>query len=410
MFIPFSVHAPNHAQSLITPQQTTDLLQSALSKTPLESDRVTLSEAAKAPQLELTPISQRPTAQQSADVILGFIGQHLQREAAEGATVEELQTTLDHALKGFQQGRDEALEIIEGLGLMTEDLAISIAETERLVREGLDQLQQQLIGSNSTQQQDVVTPTASKVVSAYSSESVSASSSVASRSGNGRVQAAAVSYAESYSRSESVDLQVLTQDGDRITLSYSSAFSSSQSASAAFARNDGVSAVAASFSSSSSSSLSFSLSIEGHLDQGEQQALNDLLLQIEELADEFFGGDLNAAFELALELDMDFTELAAMSLDLNQSTTQSAAASYSAVQQLADDVDNGQGKNRGVSELVHAGQFISRLLDSMEKAAENFSQPSNLLSNLLANQVAQRSPDNVEEPASLLDRLLERLA
>ena len=103
------------------------------------------------------------------------------------------------------------------------------------------------------------------------------------------------------------------------------------------------------------------------------------MAQVNEVAEEFFNGDFDAAVQQALSVSMDTSELQAMSLELNTSVTQSVAA-YSEVAGLGP-----QSRQAAPSSLP---ELATRMQDLLDQAAE-FAQPEDTLRGLLANQLAQ---------------------
>ena len=96
------------------------------------------------------------------------------------------------------------------------------------------------------------------------------------------------------------------------------------------------------------------------------------------MSSEFFNGDFETAFALATAFEMDSSEFAALSLDLARSTRASVVESYAATDIATAD----QGPS--------ADSLIEQLMAMLEQAAE-FAEPETLLTELLANQLAQGS-------------------
>jgi Domain of unknown function (DUF5610) len=369
-----------------------------------------------APAFAAIPADQRPSAQESADTILGFIGKHLATRTAQGANDEALDKALNQALKGFKQGLSEASKMIQGLGMMTEDIQSSIKETKSLVLEGLDRLRDIHLGSSEVDAQNP--PPADSVVTQVTAFSelrsdvyVSAqeSSSATGSAETGTVRASAAVYAESYRSRQSVDLAVQTRDGDIVTLSFSSDISSSRAIAAFLANTGQTSAATAAYQSNQSVSSSFNLSVRGDLDQGELEALNTLFEQVAKLADEFFNGDFDQAFLLANEFEMDTGEFSALSLDIARNTQASVVQAFSSIE--------GRSSAPAGDELAVSGlDMIEQMLENLRAAlesAKSFAEPQSLLSELLANQVAQHSmlvpQNNAEAISQMMDSLLGTL-
>ncbi len=328
----------------------------------------------------LIPVDRRPTAEQSADVILGFISLHLQTLEQRGASKDEMEQALAQALKGFQQGLGEAMDIISGFGMMTDDVSAGIAVTEQLVLEDLADLRDNYLGEKPSPQQ---TADVNSVVTAYSEQRTEMASftrvgDAGTRAGASyAISVAASSYAASYQRNETVDLQVRTQDGDIVTISFSSQLASQNSSLLGVASGSQGAAAVLAYQQNTSTSSNFSFSVEGYLDDGEQEALTSLLRQVGELSDEFFNGDFDTAFAMALDFKMDTAEFSALSLDLARSSRANIVETYTSVNNVRQHSDAG------------LPVLLERLVVMMDRA-NAFAEPEQLISDLLSNQLAQQ--------------------
>ncbi|MFT5692867.1 MAG: hypothetical protein ACI92E_002203 [Oceanicoccus sp.] len=319
---------------------------------------------------EITP--SELLSKKSADTILGFIENHLQAKRAAGATSEELSNTIAAAIKGFEQGYLGAVESLGGLDSLPNGVAEGIVETGRLVHEGIAALQKEFTAGDK----GGVLPSQSAAQQKVTEFS--------------QLQTVAAGYAESYRRNENVDLQLKTNDGDIVTLSFSGGHSSEVQASF---YSDQSSALYA-LQQSSSSSANFSLSIQGELDEGEIAALNELLSEVGALSGEFFKGDFQTAYAMALDFELDFSEFSQFSLDLALTTHTQIVDSY-----VAEET-SGYGENSSFGSVdlpkINAQLFdnITIMIDHMTKLlekAEKFDDPKQLLTDLLANHLAQKN-------------------
>ena len=408
-----------------------------------ESSRQLISEfESKAASSYLAvPADQRPTAQQSADTILGFIAQQLDRRAAEGASREELENILEQGLKGFMRGFAEAFKAIDRLGLMTDDVRQSIVDTKVLVLEGFEALREQYLAiegtdsadsadsvdsvdqgtpqiniepvSNVTRVDTTITASRSETIEQSTTTSAAAVAGQGSTLNSSSVRAAVASYSDSYKRNESVELIVNTLDGDTVTLSFSSNFASSNSIAAFLGNAPGAALGGQSIQSSLSANINFSFAVNGDLDEGEQESLNNLLAKVSELADEFFNGDFDAALSLASEFELDTDEFSAVSLDIARSTQASVVQSYAVAENALLTPAPTQNAILSGTGLESIAKVLEQLQDALEQA-RSFNEPTTLLADLLANQVAQKSLNsqgfNAESIAGLLEGLLGRLS
>lgn len=312
----------------------------------------------------------------SAAVILGFIESRLQALAAEGAGEERLNELLQQGLEGFRKGLEEARSILTHLNRLAEDVAAGIAETERLVLEGLGALARQFGLSSPvepTPPEDV--PSVPAVTASNPSP---AAAPIASRSAY---------FQAAFERRESVQLELQTRDGDLITLSLDNFASSSLGIAAATASGPrGESAILA-YQQTQQLQSRFSFSVEGELDGGELKALRLLLNDVSAISDEFFDGNFEEAFKLALSLNLDQENFSALSLDLSLLTRSSVIAgtrSDAVTPATAPPVEpTGQAEaERGLSQL-------QRLLDMLQ-LANRFARPGDLLAELLAARLADQ--------------------
>ena len=344
---------------------------------------------------QIIPVGQRPSSQQSADTIINFIGGRLEALASSGADRETLESAFEQAVKGFQQGLKEAKNILQGVQMMSDEVSGGIDVTEQLVRDGLAQLRTQFLDSNQSTQTPSQPPQpapalVSSVVNAYRQQSTEVtrySQSTISADDNpaaSNLRAAASDYAASYRRNDSIELSLRTRDGDLVTLSFSSDISTNRSSTFAGIQSENSSSAALTYQRAVSVSSNFSMTVKGELDSGEMAALNNLLAEVSAVSDEFFNGDFDKAFEMAINFEMDGKEFSTMALDINRSTRATVTESYVGL----------TGQNSGQSSLTsntaNLDSLVEKLLSMIEKSA-SFDQSQKLLTELLANSLAQRS-------------------
>ena len=124
------------------------------------------------------------------------------------------------------------------------------------------------------------------------------------------------------------------------------------------------------------------MDVIGNLDEGEQQALSNLLQDVEKLSSSFFGGDLGGALEQAMQLGFDGNELASMSLNLRQESFSSVSRAYNSVQPKLPTPEL-EGLSSGL--LAYNENYLSAL-----EQAKSFADPEKLLNDL----VDQLYPDD----------------
>jgi len=300
------------------------------------------------PIKQLNPADFTPTA--VADRILGFVETAIAQRA--GSEVEA-QSMLQQAREGIAQGFSEAREILSNMPAMTDKIDEQVDTTESLIFKGLDELQNSL---------------GSVAVSSPQSQLISESASLSSQ----------------FKQSSQASLQIITRDGDKVDVSYSALleFSESQSYSV---NQQGASA---SFESSSFASASFQFSVQGNIDEGEQQAINSLLSDVGDLANQFFNGDVQAAFDSALELGFDSQELKGFALDFQQRTYAEVVQTYQRTEQISQPVIS-QLPESSVSNPAPAIDVLSQLEQLIEqtKAAAKIESPQDTIKSLLTGML-----------------------
>lgn len=265
-----------------------------------------------------------------ADRVMGFVEQRLKSEAASGASPEKLQQLLDQARSGVQKGFDEARKILDGMGVLKDKIASDIDDTFKRIQQGFAGLDKLYGSAPSTGGNSGVTPTSSDRFAAVA---------------------------------ESFELNITTRDGDRLRVSVAQA-------SAAWSRSEGT--------NSQSGSLQiggWQVEVEGELDDEEKAALGKLFSQVQDLSNSFYSGDMAGAFDRAMALDMDSSQLASMSLRLTQTSVRQATDTYGSV--------SNQGGQPASATNGALTDYAQGLLDALRTADAWVSDGKGLLQDLL---------------------------
>ncbi|MGH1462634.1 MAG: DUF5610 domain-containing protein [Neptuniibacter sp.] len=281
--------------------------------------------------------------------ISDFVAQGLENARARGASEERLEQMYQAAVAGVEKGFKEATEILDELGMLNEETTANIEQTKDLTFEALAGLAP---GSNET--------APSRQVS--------------------------LSAAERFSQSESFSLKVMTKEGDKVTIKFNG--SETETTSLGYYSDDEASAV--SFGVDRTESSSYKFSVKGDLNEEELDALQTLIQDINLIAEDFFSGDIQDAFEQATELEMDKSQLMNLNVSMSQSVSYSAVTAYQEVQQM----DNPLGNNGR-----HLGQLMNNMdrfmnhhsLDPFE-SIRSFGQ--SLLQNLIREDVRYKDSDD----------------
>lgn len=290
------------------------------------------------------------------DRIMGFITDRLRQEKANGASDSRIQDLYNQALKGVESGLREAKNIMQGSGTFSGEIKNNFDNTVNMIADQLQSLGKSLFQTPAT------TP-----------DSIQTSS-----------QSIAVGQSRSFS------MQVVTQDGDRVTLNVASGQSLSQQ----FTEFSEQNIQANNTGSTYSSYDHFAFQVEGELDEGEMNALQDLFKQVNSVAETFYNGDVEKAFNQALEVGMDVNELSAFAVDLTRSETSVVQNTYTRINNL----DNISGRQPVRNPLAGLGDFTNQVNQARDAVRSLMSDLPNahellggLLNSLQSSDASQQS-------------------
>ncbi|PAJ73061.1 hypothetical protein CJF42_18025 [Pseudoalteromonas sp. NBT06-2] len=218
--------------------------------------------------------------------VLGFVKTAVLNAKSNGASDDKLKDMLNQAKNGIETGIKEALGELEDSGLMTDDIKEGIAKSRGLMNKGLDEFESTLDRSN--------------------------------------VSSANYAQASSYNLSNGAELTIKTQEGDEIRIRFNSDYQH-QNASVYQLNSLNESFT---YQDSKSYSASFSFEVNGDLNEEEQEAINALMSDLQKVSDDFFSGSLENAFEQASEINMDTSQLAAFSMNLQQTESLVSVKEY----------------------------------------------------------------------------------
>jgi hypothetical protein len=288
----------------------------------------------------------------AAGNILSFIDRQLALDVADGASQEELTSRIEAGLSGFIEGFGSAKDQIESLRMLDDKLGAELKQTYDKVLSGIESLKE-------------------KYLEGYQAPAPKTESNVSEvnqpvKSNGLNSDLMSVSAAQK----NQFEFSVTTEDGDIVTLNASSL-------QAWLAENisstSGTNSISSSLRSSYSESNLF-FSVEGELDSGEMKAINDLFLQVNDLAETFFSGNFQAAFEEAMKLGYDAKELASFSLNLTQTSVQRATSAYQAQ-------NFGSSNSESGLDIEPLANYARELVEAV-KTASMFQYPERLINNL----------------------------
>ena len=129
---------------------------------------------------------------------------------------------------------------------------------------------------------------------------------------------------------------------------------------------------------------SFSFTLNGELDENELKAIGRLVADANELAEEFFNGDIESAFNQALELGFDEQELSSFALQLKKIENTQIIKAYENVSRFdADSVDSDPAK--AVKPVAGYLNKLLNVLNGSKLQLEDNKSYENLINELIMN-------------------------
>jgi len=363
-----------------------------------------------------SPAESMQSPETSAQNILKFVDDRLKTLKAEGASPEEMKKALDDGLKGYQTGRDQAIDILKGYGMYEGPIKAGVEKTTDLVTKGIEALGKTYLGTGSTAPAPTTpapttpaptapAPTAPTTPTTGSTPAPTTPAPTTPTTPTTPVDdddeptntiPSVSRYRAKLYTEQTLDLTVQTRDGDTITISIEAlqkmhVNGADWNGMTGFGGLQGDGSLQ-SFKGMNSESTLFN--VDGELDDAEKAALDDLVGSIMDLADSFYGGDMAEAMDKASQLSLDPAELSSMSLEMTQ--TQYMRASTATYRDVAgygsDQSQNAQGTQRSGHGSSHGlgglADYVKTLREMAEKAS-SMKNPKDFINELFAASFAQ---------------------
>lgn len=286
------------------------------------------------------------------DNLWGFMQGRLSEAKASGASEAEMEKMWQAAESGLKQGFSEAKGALEALGKLDEPLNEKIDQARNNLMETLEKRD---VNAKAPVMEQADNP-----------------------SGNGQVQRETSLYQY---QERTFALDITTSEGDQITVRVQN----SSEASARQSNSEGRSVT----EWGRTDSNSFQLQIQGDLNDQERADLDQLLGEVDTLANEFYDGDLNVAWDQAKALDIDGTSLASMDLGM-RSVEAKGAAAYQQQSGSSSQLPRG---------LAPLQQYARDMIDSQEQWRER----------LDSNQGLQNALENHPRNEGKLGQMAQQL-
>ena len=327
--------------------------------------------------------------------VLNFVGGAIKNAQNKGADDSELSDLFEQATSGVLRGIKLAEQDLAGF--LNEEIANGISQSKSLIEDGIANLKR-----------DIFNPQASDLNE--STQSVTNASSV------------------SYEKQESGELNIRTRDGDRVNIRFEdiqqfefnqrqveqltqetkaddkvvlpeSAKDNSAPIAASETTIPVIDAAEPELAVEQTGEVksdvnvieqntvfyqenSFSFSVNGELDEDELKAIGQLVVDANELAEEFFNGDIETAFNQALELGFDEQELSSFALQLTKVENTQVIKAYETVSRFDEDsVDSDPAK--AVKPIADYLDKLLNVIDGSRLQLEDSKSYENVINELI---------------------------
>ncbi|MEP0174183.1 MAG: DUF5610 domain-containing protein [Paraglaciecola sp.] len=333
--------------------------------------------------------------------VLNFVTGAITNAQNKGASEEELNSLFDQALSGVLKGVDLAEQDLAGF--MNEDIAEGISQSKSLIQQGIEQLRNKVFGneteSSGSEESDVLISTDISNFKLQQGE-------LYIRTKDGDQVLLTFDDIEQIDISQKEILEKAKDDSAEITPIVSQPNTELESETtednldslvtedAAVANvNEPEASIVLQQNSVYFQESSLSFSVKGELDEAELEAIADLVANTYELAEEFFNGDIETAFNQALELGFDEQELTGFALQLTKVENTQVIKTYETVSRY----DNENTESEPAKAVSPVADYLDKLLNVLDgsrsqfDSSESYENVVNELINRLGSEVA--TPD-----------------
>lgn len=244
-----------------------------------------------------------------------------------------------------------------------------------------------------------------------------AASDVYSPTTKGMQAASAVEQSQqSYQYSQTMTMSLQTQEGDVVQVDFRQLYAQYQSYKQEQSMQEGPKGARYFESTKAMESTAFQerfgFSVKGDLNEDELKSVYDVFDKVDQLANEFFYGDIEKAFEKAQNLEIDFGQIKTFNLNLHKSESatvayQQAEAYKATKQQATEPAEETKGQ------VAQLPAYLQNWQSVVEKMNEKFVNARETFDRLLAGATAQRAGDEsnfstwYDRVKSFHDRLAE---
>ena len=309
--------------------------------------------ATKDPLDEVNALTSFFDFEEVARTVMEFVGGSILAAQANGASDDDLKEMFEQGRAGANLGIDQAIGELKDLAMLDDDLSQGIEKSRELINQNISDLYSTVFPDEEELKTDVALD-------------------------NQNIRNASLDNTLYTSNSKNSDLSITTTDGDIVSISFSELqqYASKES----YQYEEGSKGVAENYSMASSEyhEVNFSYSVEGELDDEEKAAIEALIKDVNSLQKDFFSGNVDQAFEKAIELGFDNEQISNFSMDLQQTKTSYVSQTYTEVAEYDEKVLPNTNK-----ELRPLIDFLDQFKQLQDKAESILSKNNDAFGQLL---------------------------
>jgi len=311
-----------------------------------------------------------------ARTVMDFVGGSILTAQANGASDDELKDMFEQGRAGANLGIDQAIGELKDLAMLDDELSQGIEKSRDLINKNIDDLYTKIFPDEEQVNSDAAVD-------------------------NHNIRKASLDTELYTSNSKNSDLSITTTDGDIVSISFSELQQYANNESTQYEEGSKGTAENYSMASSQYHEVNFFYSVEGELDDEERAAIEALIKDVNSLQKDFFSGNVDQAFEKALELGFDNEQISNFSMDLKQTKTSYVSQTYTEIAEYDENVLPSVNK-----ELRPLIDFIEQFKQLQEKADSMLSKDDDAFGQLL-NAVFKAEFGEDKESKEKLDKVIE---
>lgn len=250
--------------------------------------------------------------------VLNFVGSVINKAAASGAAPDDLNSLFEQARSGVSKGIKMAED---ELGTnATDEVKQGIAKSKSSIFDGIKRLENTIF------------------------DKIEENQAVKSKS-------------YSYEKAELSEFSVRTRDGDTVNIQLGLRENVSEKT-----FTDGGDVENSNYIYQQTTN--FSMQVKGELDDAELKAIGDLIAQVDDLANTFYRGDIESAYQEALNIGFDNKELGSFAVQLTQIESSQKLKKYSEVQKYSESSSVDLKAPKAVAD------YVNKVLNAYSQSAE----------------------------------------